>query len=118
MDLFTATSSVKNTIEYTTNDFISFLLSNRVLQIGMAFAISTQVNKLVSDFIDNIISPIIKRFVDKERETTLKQKKVTIFGIEFEIGNFIMSILKFFIIMIVFYAIFKLFNKYGTTKTT
>jgi large-conductance mechanosensitive channel len=91
----------------TITDFLDFLLENRIIQIGTAFVIASQVNKLGSDFVDNIISPIVSA-VFGSSDKTLKEKNITIIGIKFEIGNFFASLLKFFIFMFVFYYVFLL----------
>lgn len=101
---------IKNTVENikdSASNFTEFIVSYNIIQLGMAFIISTQINRLASDFIDNIISPIIERFVSND-DVDLRRKKLNIFGIEFEIGNFVTSILKFVLLLIILYYIFKI----------
>ena len=50
------------TVSKTVTNFYDFLIAYDIIGIGIAFIIGTQINKLGSDFIDNIISPIILRF--------------------------------------------------------
>lgn len=111
MELFAGSiSAVSETVSYTALDFYNFLNDNKIIQIGTAFIISNQINQLASKFIDNIVSPIIKRVFDGKADS-LKETKIDIFGIQFEIGDFIMTILKFMINMIVLYYIFKILGK-------
>jgi large-conductance mechanosensitive channel len=98
----TMTNSVSNTMK----EFIDFLIDNRIIQSGTSFIIALQVNKLGSDFVDNIISPIINRIIDGPNQK-LKEQKLEIAGIKFELGNFFSSLLKFIIFMFVFHQIYK-----------
>jgi large-conductance mechanosensitive channel len=106
-------SNLTNGFKETFNDFLNFLGSRNVLQTGLAFVISSNINRLASDFVENIVSPIINKVSSSEKEK-LKDAKISIFGVNFEAGNFIMSILKFVITMIVIYYVFKLTG--NTTK--
>lgn len=111
MELFTGSiSAVSETVAYNVVDFYNFLNDNKIIQLGTAFIISSQINQLASKFIDNIVSPIIKRVLDGETES-LKETKVEIFGIKFEIGDFIMTMMKFMINMIILYYLFKILGK-------
>lgn len=97
----------KNNIKNTLSDFSEFILDYGVLQIGIAFVIGVQLNRLTTDFVDNIIAPIIDRFT-KNDEVNLRRKKLEVFGIEFELGNFIVSLINFFLLMIILFYIFKI----------
>jgi large-conductance mechanosensitive channel len=89
---------------------MNFLVGKNVLELGLAFIVSSNINRVASDFIDNIVSPVINKISSSEEEK-LKDAKISIFGIKFEIGNFLMSLLKFIITMIVIYYVFKLTGK-------
>lgn len=109
-----------NTINATTNllstitnlplfkDFLDFMISSNILQIGFGFIIATNANKLASDFVENIISPIINFLLGGNNEKILKDYIINIFGINFQIGNFILSLIKFIIIFFLLYYTFKL----------
>jgi len=100
-------TSAKDKIQSDINDFGSFLMSNNIPQIAIAFMISTQISRVSNDFIDNIISPIINKIIGQEA-TTLQEKYIEIFGIKFQVGNFFASILKFILFLIILYYILKL----------
>jgi large-conductance mechanosensitive channel len=100
----------KNLLSNVIYEFYDFLSSRNILELGLAFIISTNINRLSNDFIDNIVSPVIKRLTGSE-EDKLKDVKLDIFGINFEIGNFIMSVLKFIIMMMILYYLFKIIGR-------
>lgn len=111
MEFFSGSiSSVTDTINNTVSDFYTFLIDKNIIQLGTAFIISAQINQLASKFIENIISPVIKRVVGGEEES-LKGTTFTILGIKFEIGDFIAQLLKFLIMMIILYYMFKIIKK-------
>jgi large-conductance mechanosensitive channel len=103
-------SSAYTVFASTFGDFTNFLLEKKVIDLGLAFIISTNINRIASDFVENIISPIINRFVSTDKNK-LKDATINIFGIKFEIGNFFNSLLKFVIMMFVIYYIYKIFKK-------
>lgn len=101
------TNYVTGKITGTMEEFYQFLLDNKIIQLSTAFIIGTQANRLGSDFVDNIISPIINRVVGGQQDT-LNNLRLEIFGIRFEIGNFLASFMKFIIFMFVLFYIFKI----------
>ena len=95
-----------SSVKYTIKDFSTFLSQNKILELGIAFIVSTQINQLASKFIDNIVSPVIHKIINQE-ENSLKDVKMEIFGIKFEIGDFIVSFLKFLTLMIILFYVVK-----------
>jgi large-conductance mechanosensitive channel len=90
------------------SNFITFLETSNVLQLGIAFVLSMNVNKLSNDFIDNIIAPIINRLFDITKTTTLSERVLEVGGIRFKLGNFFTSILKFVITLYFLYIIYSI----------
>lgn len=106
---------ISNGMKNSYDGFINFLVSKNIIGIGLAFIISTNINNLASNFIDNIISPIIQK-IRANSDKKLKDVKFDIFGIKFEIGDFIMTLLKFIITMIFVYIIYKLIGGEKSNK--
>lgn len=104
-------------VTYTAADFYDFLVSYNIIELGIAFIIGTQINILGSDFIDNIISPIIMRFIDTDETKPLKDLTVNIYGANIQIGNFILSFLKFILFILIIYLIFKSIGYKKPVKT-
>jgi len=96
-------------LTYTTYDFLKFITSKNVIQFGIALVIGTQLTALITVFTNTMISPIINRVVQatkKDKSKTLKDYNVSIFGINFEVGQFLQSFISFLIIMlVVFYLV-------------
>lgn len=101
------TDGVSSTISNTGLDFWNFLTETNVLQLGVAFIIAMQVNALGTSFIDDIVSPIIDKIFG-DYEESVKYKKTALFGIEFQWDDFIVSIIKFFMFMVLIYLIFSI----------
>jgi large-conductance mechanosensitive channel len=87
--------------------FYEFLTETDVIPIGVAFVISQQINQVTNDFVDDFITPIIEAFTGTGA-TELKNKKVTIFGIEIRIGSFLASLIKFLLVLILVYLVIRL----------
>ena len=89
------------------NQFYKFIIDNKIFQIGIAFIVSNQVTDLFGKFMKDIISPILARLIGSEEEK-LEHVKVTIFGIKFDIGNFVLGLLHFIIVILILFYIVRL----------
>lgn len=88
-------------------DFYQFLMSTNVIQIGTGFIIATQINKIASSFIDSFVSPIIDRlFMGKGKD--FEDIQIDIFGAKIRIGEFVNTILKFIVTIVIVYYVIKL----------
>lgn len=99
----------------TYNDFINFLTKRDVLDVGVAFVISTQITLLSSVFIDSIVSPCINAMTGGNEEK-LDNMVVPILGVDIEIGKFLSAILKFIIVMLFIFYLFKLIGHKNLQK--
>lgn len=87
------------------HQFYQFMVANNVIQIGVAFIISNQVTLLFKNFMTDIISPIIGKLLGSH-EKDFVDHKIEIFRMQFKLGSFILSLLNFWIILIiVFYLV-------------
>lgn len=98
--------SFKKIYNHVFSNFFNFLKNKNILSLGLAFIISMNVNKLSNDFITSIVSPLINRIFGTESDIELKDRKITIFGITFLIGNFINSLIQFIVILYIVYWIY------------
>jgi len=93
-------------------NIIKFLLiDNHIINIAIGFIIATQTNNIASLIIDNLIAPIIYKIImfytDKPIDK-LKYYEYEYLGIKFEVGNLIINLSKFIIILIIIYYICQL----------
>ena len=89
------------------------LIDNHIITIAVGFIIATQTNNIATLFIDNIIAPIIYKIITyytKKPIDKLKNYEYEYLGIKFELGNIIINILKFIIILIIIYYISQFTN--------
>jgi large conductance mechanosensitive channel len=86
------------------SDFFNFLLEKNIFQTGVSIIIASQVSKLMFDTMNSLVAPVISKTIDSKIET----KTAKVFGIEFKIGAFIMSLINFLIIMLLIYYLFRI----------
>lgn len=115
--------AIKITYATTTStfkEFIAFLYEQKILQIALAFVIGTQVNNLANGFIDSFIVPIINRLLQSDKAKKLADYTVTIAGIKFQIGSFIVLLLQFFIFLFLLFLMVLYLPKLllGTSAST
>ena len=88
------------------NKFHDFISKANLFATAIAFLVSTQVFQVVNAIFDNIISPAINYGLTKNKYPKLKDYIITIDDINFEVGAFILTIIKFlFIIFLIYFFI-------------
>ena len=83
-------------------DFSSFLTDNNIVSIAIATVISKYITIMAMAIVDNILLPIINRDADNDGVKDIKKYQEYIFrlfGINFEIGAFIIVSIKFIFII-------------------
>tara|TARA_B100001248_G_C27397268_1_gene466500 strand:- start:3072 stop:3443 length:372 start_codon:yes stop_codon:yes gene_type:complete len=88
--------------------FKEFLEKNKAFATAASIVIATQISSLASSFTENIIVPIFNRDLNKDGIKDLQNfedLKIKLFGIEFQLGKFIIDIIKFFVILYVVFII-------------
>jgi len=89
-----------------TNKFHDFISKSNLFATAIAFLVSTQIIQVVNAVFDNIVSPAINYGLTKNKYPKLKDYIITIDDINFEIGAFILTIIKFlFIIFLIYFFI-------------
>lgn len=99
--------------------FIKFLDKYNIMGVAIAAVLSDRINELTSEFVNLIIMPIINRDGDGDgiRDSKkLEDRTVTVFGIQFRIGKFIMIIIKFIVIAYIIFMASIMINKVTTVR--
>ncbi len=87
--------------------FINFLNENRILQTAIGIVLATSITNFVTVTINVFIDPMVKKIANTE-----KNKKIKIFGVDVEIGVFIIELIDFIIIILLIYIVTKHILKY------
>jgi len=89
-----------------TDKFHDFISKANLFSTAIAFLVSTQVIQVVNAIFDNLVSPAINYGLTKNKYPKLKDYIITIDDINFEIGAFILTMIKFsFIIFLIYFFI-------------
>jgi len=103
-----------NRISFNFARFIKFLEENNIIAVAIAAVLSERISEVTNSFVKDIIMPILNRDGDNDGERDIKKledAKIKIKGIEFGIGKFIYTIVKFFIIMYIIFIIMNIIKK-------
>ncbi len=98
-----AKTIMSDTVSGAIDGYTDFLLSKNLLQVGVAFIVSTRLNSLANVFVDSVISPIINVILPGDK--TLEEKKIIIGNLNISIGKLISESLKFLLITFFLYYI-------------
>ena len=97
----------------TISEFRKFLIDNKVKQNIVTTVLSFKAQDLIDSIITNIILPVIERDADGDGKADIKDLedlKYTQWGMTFKIGSFLVSILRYFIIVLLIYYFQKYIN--------
>lgn len=95
-------------------DFLEFLNDNNILSVAIATILSSKINDISEAFVNHLVLPIINRDADNDGNPDVKnleQYTLKISGINFEIGKFLIALIKFIIISYVVYLMSQIFRK-------
>jgi len=95
----------KNTIAY---NFVDFIQKFNVVPLIFSLIISLNLHELVNSFSVNIISPILNKLI-KNDNLNLSERKVTIFGMTFGYGLFLIALIQFFVTVFILYIVYLLY---------
>jgi large-conductance mechanosensitive channel len=98
----------------TKSSFLEFLSNNNVIATIIATMISQRITDVSNAIIDCLILPILNRDADGDGEADIKDIKeyeLNLSGIKFKLGEFLIVILKFLIILFIVYQINKIMKK-------
>lgn len=88
-------------------EFKEFINQGNVMDLAVGVIIGAAFKAIVDSLVGDLISPLIGSIFNMD----FSKLSVNINGAELMYGNFIMSVLNFFIIAIVLFCIIKAFNK-------
>lgn len=86
--------------------FIDFIRERAVVGLAIGFVLGGAVSGLVGSFINDIVNPIVGLFLGQVHG--LKESSVSFFGAEIMWGNFLITLINFFIMTAVVYFGFKI----------
>jgi len=92
-------------------DFMNFIREHGVIGLAIGFIFGTSVSKVVTSFVGNIVQPIIGAIFGSSRGL-----QAWTWG-SIMIGNFLVTIIDFTIIIAVVYCVFKKLNLKNLDKT-
>lgn len=90
-------------------DFKAFAFKGNVLDLAIGVVIGAAFGKIVSSLVDNIIMPLIAKFVGKEQFADL-----SFWGIKY--GAFIQSVFDFFIVAAAIFMFIRVLTKLTNLK--
>lgn len=101
-----------NSIKHELINILKFLLIDKgIITVALSFILATQANSIANMFIDNLVSPIIFKIIElytNKPVDELEKYTYEYLGIKFKVGNLIVAISKFIIIVIIIYFILQL----------
>jgi large-conductance mechanosensitive channel len=103
-DIYDNTNHV---LSYEINQFYKFIIDNKIFQIGIAFVVSNQVTDVFGRLMKDIVSPILAKLIGSEEEK-LEHVTIKIYGMKFGIGNFILGLLHFAIVLLILFYLVRL----------
>ena len=95
--------------------FIKFLKENNIISTAIAAVLSDRINEMTNSFINNLIMPILNRDGDNDGEKDiqkLEDKIIYVKGIKFEIGRFVLAVIKFILITYVIFILTRIIKKF------
>ena len=84
--------------------FLKFINDKKVLELGVAFIISTQVNALATVFNSTIVMPVIGYLIGGHRDS-LAQLKIPIGKSYILVGDFLTALVNFMMIIYIVYLV-------------
>ena len=94
---------------YSKMTFIDFLQEKHVLMTVIGLIMAREAKYLTDSFLDDIVMPVINRDGDCDGEEdidTLKKYKLKLGGATINIGNFAITIIKNFIVLLIVYVLY------------
>ena len=101
--------------------FINFLKKDNIINIGIGFILAASIKDFIDIFVNNIMMPFVNRMFGPQPKTNMtdatdatdatsnmikfKNRTVYIFGINFGIGEFVIGLVQFIIILYIVYLI-------------
>lgn len=89
--------------------FLYFLEKFNIIPLAFSLIISLNLNQLSNSFIERIISPLINSLFNN-KDIKLKDRNLTILGITFEYGYFLVNLLQFIFTLVILFLLYLLYT--------
>ncbi len=86
---------------------LKFLIDRNVVSAGIAIIVGTQISRLTTAFVDNLLGPFINLILPSEKKH-LEQYEIEIYGAHFKVGLFISNFIQFLMNMAMVYYVFQI----------
>jgi large-conductance mechanosensitive channel len=99
---------MENNKNIDTSGFVNFISNNNLLATVLVTILSTNIIEIAQSFMENMIIPILNIDLNgdgiKDKQH-IENYKIKLFGSEFKLGKFLISILKFALMTYIVYII-------------
>lgn len=92
-----------------------FFKENEILTTIIATILAANISTLTKSLMDNILMPLINIDINNDGEAdrdTLKKFHIKFRGVDIKIGEFILTLIEFTVILFIIYSIHKLSKKF------
>ena len=89
-----------------------FLMEENIIQLGIAFIISIQLNQVTSSLIDDILSPFLLLQFGADKTQSMKDLYIEIYSVRINYGTFLLALMKFLLLVIILYNVVLIMAKY------
>jgi large conductance mechanosensitive channel len=95
-------------------EFVEFLEKFSVIGLAIAFVIGQAASKLISAFVNDMITPLVGLFTPNVGD--LNKVQFTIGNSTFSYGDLISNVINFLIIAVIVFLAYKQLSKFGLMK--
>ncbi len=88
----------------------NFLTDTNVVGIVIGLMISSQAVQLVNEFVQSFVSPLIS-FMFNKASLDVTEIKLDIAGVQFKLASFLSALIRFFIVVLIVYLIYRTNSK-------
>lgn len=89
-----------------------FLMEENIIQLGIAFIISIQLNQVTSSLVDDILSPFLLLLFGADKTQSMKDLYFEIRSVRINYGSFLLALIKFLLLVIILYNVVLVLAKY------
>lgn len=100
------------------SSFLDFIRDPNIIKLAMAAVLSDCIGKLANSTFEHLIHPLFKIDMNKDGKgdgkqllNKIEERKLKILGVEFGLGEFVVSLLRFLIVAYILYALSRILTK-------
>lgn len=98
-------------IKNETKNIAKFFGDQNILKLSIAFIISLQINNLATNFVNDLLSPLVVAILGK-KVSSMDDLYIEINGAKFNYGHFIKTLFQVMLLMIILYYVIAISSKY------